>query len=149
MIMIGNALKLIEFLYIQDKDKLYEVKEYKKKRNNNQNSKYWKLLFELSLKTKISVEELHFNMLKNYSQRYEILVPADKEIRGIEYYERKSKIVKDGKEFYIYHVYTPSHELNTKEFALLLQGLVEECQIQGIETRSYDEIKREEAMYEC
>ena len=25
--MIGNALKLIEFLYIQDKDKLYEVKE--------------------------------------------------------------------------------------------------------------------------
>lgn len=148
MIMIGNALKLIEFLYIQDKDKLYEVKEYKKKRNNNQNSKYWKLLFELSLKTKISVEELHFNMLKNYSQRYEILVPADKEIRGIEYFERKSKIVKDGKEFYVYHVYTPSHELNTKEFALLLQGLVEECQIQGIETRSYDEIKREEAMYE-
>lgn len=146
--MIGNALKLIEFLYIQDKDKLYEVKEYKKKRNNNQNSKYWKLLFELSLKTKISVEELHFNMLKNYSQRYEILVPADKEIRGIEYFERKSKIVKDGKEFYVYHVYTPSHELKTDEFALLLQGLVEECQIQGIETRSYDEIKREEAMYE-
>lgn len=62
--MIGNALKLIEFLYIQDKDKLYEVKEYKKKRNNNQNSRYWKLINELSLKTKISVEELHFNMLK-------------------------------------------------------------------------------------
>ena len=146
--MIGQPLKLIEFLYVQEKDKLFEVKEYKKKRNNNQNSKYWKLLCELSLKTKISVEELHFNMLKNYSQRYEILVPADKEIRGIEYYERKSKIVKDGKEFYVYHVYTSSHELNTKEFALLLQGLVEECQIQGIDTRSPDEIKREEAMYE-
>lgn len=146
--MIGNALKLIEFLYIQDKDKLYEVKEYKKKRNNNQNSRYWKLINELSLKLRISVEKLHFEMLKNYSQRYEILVPADKEIRGIEYYERKSKIVKDGKEFYVYHVYTPSHELNTKEFALLLQGLVEECQIQGIDTRSPDEIKREESMYE-
>ena len=141
--MIGNALKLIEFLYIQDKDKLYEVKEFKKKRNNNQNGKYWKLLFELSLKTKISVEELHFNMLKNYSQRYEILVPADKEIRGIEYYERKSKIVKDGKEFYVYHVYTPSHELKTDEFAVLLDGLIEECAQQGIDTRSPDEILRD------
>lgn len=141
--MIGNALKLIEFLYVQDKDKLYEVKEYKKKRNNNQNSKYWKLLFELSLKTKISVEELHFNMLKNYSQRYEILVPADKEIRGIEYYERKSKIVKDGKEFYVYHVYTPSHELKIDEFAILLDGLIQECKQQGIDTRSPDEILRD------
>ena len=146
--MIGNALKLIEFLYIQDKDKLYEVKEYKKKRNNNQNSRYWKLINELSLKTKISVEELHFNMLKSYSQRYEILVPADKEIRGIEYYERKSKIVKDGKEFYVYHVYTPSHELKTDEFAILMNGIIQECIQQGIDVRSPEEIKRDEAMYE-
>lgn len=145
--MIGNALKLIEFLYIQDKDKLYEVKEYKKKRNNNQNSRYWKLINELSLKTKISVEELHFNMLKNYSQRYEILVPADKEIRGIEYFERKSKIVKDGKEYIVYHVYTPSHELKTDEFAILLDGLIEECKNQGIDTRSPDEILKDEALF--
>ena len=146
--MVGNALKLIEFLYIQDKDKLYEVKEYKKKRNNNQNSRYWKLINELSLKTKISVEELHFNMLKNYSQRYEILVPADKEIRGIEYYERKSKIVKDGKEFYVYHVYTPSHELKTDEFAILLEGLIQEAIQQGIDVRSPEEIRRDEMLYE-
>lgn len=141
--MIGNALKLIEFLYIQDKDKLYEVKEYKKKRNNNQNSRYWKLISELSLKTKISIEELHFDMLKNYSTRFEMLVPATSEIRGIEYYERKSKIVKDGKEFYVYHVYTPSHELKTDEFAILLDGLIQEAIQQGIDVRSPDEILRD------
>lgn len=146
--MIGRPLKLIEFLYVQEKDKLFEIKEYKKKRNNNQNSRYWKLINELSLKLRISVEKLHFEMLKNYSQRYEILVPADKEIRGIEYYEKKSKIVKDGKEFYVYHVYTPSHELKTDEFAVLLDGLIQECKQQGIDTRSPDEIKKEEAMYE-
>lgn len=146
--MIGNALKLIEFLYVQDKDKLYEVKEYKKKRNNNQNSRYWKLISELSLKTKISMEELHFEMLKHYSARYEILVPADREIRGIEYYEKKSKIIKDGKEFYVYHVYTPSHELKTDEFAILLDGLIQECKQQGIETRSPEEIERDNNLYE-
>lgn len=143
--MIGQPLKLIEFLYVQEKDKLFEVKEYKRKRNNNQNSRYWKLINELSLKLRISVEKLHFEMLKNYSQRYEILVPADKEIRGIEYYERKSKITKDGKEFYVYHVYTPSHELKTNEFAILLEGLIQACEEQGINTLSPNEIKRIEA----
>ena len=117
-------------------------------KNNNQNSRYWKLINELSLKLKISVEKLHFEMLKNYSQRYEILVPADKEIRGIEYYERKSKIVKDGKEFYVYHVYTPSHELKTDEFAILLNGLIQDAIQQGIDVRSPSEIERDSKIYE-
>lgn len=144
--MIGNALKLIQWLYAQDKQKLYEIKEYKEKRNKNQNSKYWKLIGELSLKTKIGIEELHFEMLKFYSPRYEILVPADRTIRGIEYYDKKSKIIKNGKEYNVYHVYTPSHELDTGEFAILLKGLCEECRQQGIETLSPNELKELELL---
>ena len=87
-------------------------------------------------------------MLKNYSTRFEMLVPATTEIRGIEYYEKKSKIVKDGKEFYVYHAYTPSHELKTDEFAILLDGLIQTCEEQGIDTRSPEEIKRDEVMYD-
>ena len=141
--MKGIPLKLIQWLYEQDKEKVFEVKEYKEKRNKEQNKKYWKLLGELSLKMKIGIEELHFQMLKFYSPRYEILVPVESEIRGIEYYDKKSKIVKNGKEFNVYHVYTPSHELNTSEFAILLEGLCEECKNQGIETRSPEEILRD------
>lgn len=106
----------------------------KEQRNKEQNKKYWKLINQLSLVLKIGVEELHFKMLKDYSVRYEILVPDDYEIRGIEYYERKSKIKKGDKEFIVYHVYTPSHELRTDEFALLLEGLVRECENVGIPT---------------
>ena len=80
-------------------------------------------------------------MLKAFSPRYDICVPVETEIRGIEYYERKSKIIKNGKEFYVYHVYTPSHELNTSEFAILLEGLCYECKEQGIETLSPNELK--------
>lgn len=140
----GCPLELIKVLYDCDKEKVYELKEYKLKRNNNQNAKYWKLLGELSLVLKIGIEELHFQMLKNYSQRYEILVPSDTEIRGIEYYEKKSKIVKNGKEFTVYHIFTPSHELNTDEFSILMNGLIEECKQQGIDTRSPDEIRRDD-----
>ncbi len=144
--MIGNALKLIQYLYNQDKEQLYEINKYKEKRNKEQNKKYWKLIGELSLKTKIGIEELHFQMLKFYSPRYEILVPAENEIRGIEYYDKKSKIIKNGKEFQVYHVYTPSHELTETEFSILLEGLCNECKQQGIETRSPDEVLRDEQM---
>ena len=142
--MIGNPLKLIQWLYQQDKEQIFQVKKYSKQRNKDQNAKYWKLLGELSLKLKIGIEELHFQMLKFYSQRYEILVPEEVGIRGIEYYEKKSTITKNGKKFSVYHVYTPSHELNESEFAVLLQGLCNECKDHGIETRSPEEIQRDE-----
>ena len=146
--MIGNKKECINWL-LENQSKIFEVNVYKEKRNKDQNAKYYKLLNQLSKNLKIGVEELHFNMLKNYSTRFEMLVPSTTEIRGIEYFERKSKIVKDNKEFYVYHVYTPSHELKTDEFAILLDGLIQECKQQGIDTRSPDEIKKEEAMYEC
>lgn len=139
--MIGNALKIINFLYNEDKDKLYELKEYKEKRNKDQNAKYWKLLGQLSLKLKIGIEELHFRFLKEYSPRYQVLIPSNEEIYGIEYYEKKSKIIKDGKEFNVYYVFKPSHEMATNEFAILLQGLCDECKEQDIETLSPEELK--------
>lgn len=142
----GTPKKLIDWLYDQDKEKVFEIKEYKEKRNNDQNAKYWKLLNELALKLKISVEELHFQMLKFYSQRYQILIPTETSIRGIEYYEKKSTIKKDNKLFDVYIIYTPSHELNTEEFSLLLEGLCNECKEQGIETRSPDELSMDKQL---
>ena len=50
--------------------------------------------------------------------------------------------------YIVYQVYTPSHELKTDEFAILLDGLIEECKNQGIDTRTPDEIKRDEVMYD-
>ena len=146
--MIGNALKLIEFLNIQDKDKLYEVKLYKEKRNNNQNSRYWTLLYKLSLKLKIGVQELHKQMLRDYSKQGVICALSDYDMSCVKYYDIKSKFKKDGKEYIVYQVYTPSHELKTDEFAILLNGLIQECQQQGIDTRSPDEIRRDEMLYE-
>jgi len=140
----GNKNKLITWLVNQDEDKIFEIKEYKEKRNLSQNAKYYKLLNELALVLKIGIEELHREMLKNYSVRYQIMIPADIELRGIEYYDKKGTIRKENKLFNVYEVYVPSHELKTNEFAILLNGLVEECKNQGIETRSYDEIRRDE-----
>lgn len=146
MKLIGNKNKIISWLLNQEEKKIFEIKEYKEKRNLDQNAKYYKLLNELALTLKIGTEELHFEMLKNYSVRYQILIPKDIELRGIKYYELKKAIKKDNKLFNIYEVYVPSHELKTDEFAMLLNGLIEECKAQDIEVRSPSEI-REEEMY--
>ena len=142
--MIGQPIKLIQWLYNKDKNKIYKVEEYKESRNKEQNGKYWKLLYQLAYKLNLSVEELHFKMLKEFSTRYEILVPRGTLLTGIDYYEKKSIIKKNGKEFEVYYVFTPSHELNTSEFSKLLQGLCEYCKEQDIETLSPDELKRYE-----
>lgn len=144
--MIGNKNQCINWL-LEQENGIFKVGNYKEKRNNDQNAKYWKLLNELAKKIRMSVDKLHFEMLKSYSVRYEILVPRETSLRGIEYYEKKSTIKKNDKYFNVYHVYTPSHELKTDEFAILLDGLIQEAEQQGIEVRSPDEIERDSKLY--
>ena len=50
--MTGTAIKIIEFLYQQPKDKVWEIAEKKKKRSLSQNAYYWKLITEVARKTK-------------------------------------------------------------------------------------------------
>lgn len=145
--MIGNKKQCIDWLLETEAD-IFEVNIYKKQRNNDQNAKYWKLLYKLSLKLGIGVHELHKQMLRDYSKQGPICAPSTYDMRGVKYYDVMSKFIKDGVEFTSYHVYTPSHELKTDEFAILLDGLIQECEQQGIDTRSPDEIERDAQLYE-
>lgn len=140
--MTGSRNQCINWLLEAEED-IFDVKVHKEQRNKKQNDKYYKLLNELAKKLKKGWREIHFDMLKNYSVAYEMMVPEETEIRGIEYYEKKTTIIKNGKKFTVYHVYTPSHELKTDEFAILLDGLVQECEQQGIDVRSPEEILKE------
>lgn len=142
--MIAKPERLASELIKLDKNKLYELKEWKHPRNTEQNKKYWKLLYELAKVVKINIEDLHFKMLKDYSTRYQVCVPHKTKLRGIKYFEKICTKSKNGKMMDIYMIYTPSHELDTSEFAFLMNGLIQECEQQKIETRSPDEILREE-----
>lgn len=144
--MTGSKNQCINWLLESEAD-IFDVKVHKEQRNKKQNDKYYKLLNELAKKLKKGWREIHFDMLKNYSVTYEMMVPEETEIRGIEYYEKKSTIIKNGKKFNVYHVYTPSHELKTDEFAILLDGLIQEAEQQGIDVRSPDKILMEEQIY--
>lgn len=145
--MIGNKKQCIDWLLETEAD-IFEVNIYKKQRNNDQNAKYWKLLYKLSLKLGIGVHELHKQMLRDYSKQGPVCAPSTYDMRGVKYYDVMSKFIKDGVEFTSYQVYTPSHELRTDEFAVLLDGLIQEAIQQGIDVRSPSEIERDAQLYE-
>lgn len=148
--MIGQPLKLIEFLYVQDKDKLYEVKEYKKKRSLNQNSYAWELITKISNKMRLSKEEVYFQMLKDYGQSEDILLSANANIIGYaKYYELIGKRkMESGNIFNVYRLYKGSSEFDTKEMSIFIDGIILEAKSIGIDVITYDEIKRNEVLYE-
>lgn len=151
--MIGTPKYLIKKLLELPEDKEYEIKEHKKKRTLDQNSYYWVLLGKLSQKLRIPQEELHFELIKRSCPFTEILVPNEADLRAIEYYEERGKITKNNKLFKIIRVYVGSSKLNTVEMGILLDNLIEECKLQGIETitpRELEEMRMlEKSVKQC
>lgn len=140
--MIGTSNKIITFLLEQAKDKQFEIKEYRQKRGLKANAYYWELLTELANVLRISKEEMHFNLLQRYGQPQMVSVLADIDVKGyFRYYAEAGESILNGKTFKHYKVYKGSSEMNSREMSILIHGLVEECQIQGIETRPEAEIK--------
>lgn len=117
----------------------YEVK--KKRRTLTQNRYYWALLSQLAGVLKTTTEELHFEMLKRYSTAtgWATLDTVDlSKVYSFRYNEEVNRV----DHTVYYRIYTPSEELDTKEFARLLDGLIDECKAVGIETATPEEIAR-------
>lgn len=141
--MIGNPIKLIQWLYEQDKDKQFAIKEYKEKRSLNANNYYWKLVNEIANKLHTSKEEVHERMIKRYSQSEYISVLEDVNISGyVKYYEEKNTFIHNGRKFKSYLVFKGSSEMDSKEMSILIDGIVSEAKEMGIETLTPDEIAR-------
>ena len=141
--MIGNAKAIIEYLFNQDKDKIYEIKEKKAKRTLTQNAYYWVLVNELANVLRKSKEEVHFQLLKDYSQVALITIKSNVDISGyIKYYELERETIISGFKFKVYKVYKGSSEMDKKEFSVLLEGLIQEAQQQGIVTLTPNEIAK-------
>ena len=57
--------------------------------------------------------------------------------------EIHAKYIKTGDDgAHWYRIYKPSHEYDSKEFSALLEGTINECKAQGIETLPPEELKR-------
>ena len=139
--MIGNAQAIIAWLFEQDKEKIFEIKEKKKKRSLTANSYYWSLLNQLANVMRMDNQECHFLMLKRYGQYEVVSIRSDVSLHDyFKYYEEIGKGTVNGKEFTHYKIYKGSSQMDSKEFAILLDGVRSECEEVGIPTLTPSEI---------
>lgn len=138
--MIGNAKTIIEWLFEQDTTKKFEIKELKTKRSLTANAYYWSLLNQLANVLRLDNQKLHFMMLQRYGQYEVVSVLSSIDVKGyFRYYEPIGHGVINNKKFTHYKVYKGSSEMNSKEFSILLDGLVSECNEQNIATLTKSE----------
>lgn len=141
--MIGNAKAIIQWLFDQQEGKLFEIKEKKSKRSLTANAYYWSLLNQLASVMRLSSDKLHFMMLKQYGVCEVVSVRSDIKVDGyFRYYEAIGQSDLNGKEFTHYKIYKGSSEMDSKEFSILLDGLISECEDQGIPVLTPDEVAK-------
>lgn len=141
--MIGNAEAIIQYLFQQDRDKLFEVRDYAKKRSLTANAYFWVLVNEIANVTKQSKDEIHLQMLKEYGQNEVFSIRSDIDVsRYLKYYEEIGKGKVNGKEFTHYRVFKGSSEMDSREMAILIDGVVQEAEQLGIPTLTPNEIAR-------
>ena len=141
--MIAKPEELVKWLFNQDHDKLFEVKEYKDKRSLSQNSYAWKLITQIGNILHKSKEEVYIQMLEDYGQSEIISVQSDINLNGYFKYIKPVGTGKIGdKDFTHYKIFKGSSEFDTKEMSIFIDGIIQECKQLGIETLTPDEIAR-------
>lgn len=158
--MQGTSKDLIMFLMDAPKDKTWVLEEYKekKKRSLNANSYFHLLCDKLRQKLNMSMACCKNHLITSYGQIeyidgeqmiYKTNAPVEymQELESV--HSSCVKIAEEnGKEVYFYRLYRGSHTYNTAEMSKLINGTVEECKAQGIETETPDKIREMLALWE-
>lgn len=140
----GNMEPLNELLN-DEKIKSCKIEHKKKRRSLNANSYAWVLITEIANKLRASKEEIYLQMLKRYSQSSVVSI-VDEAVpifmKSVKYAEKFGKGTINGKEFTHIKVYMGSSEMDTKEMAILIDGIVSEATELKIPTITPKEIER-------
>lgn len=146
--MIGKPQEIIKWLFDQDRDKVFEIKEHKEKRSLNANAYAWTLITKIADALRTSKEECYLEMLKRYGQSEIVSVLSQIDVSGyFKYYEPLATATLQGKEFTHYKIFKGSSEYDSREMAILIDGIVSEAKELGIETIPPKEIERLKTMW--
>lgn len=139
--MRGKLYECISWLANQDPNKTYEVNEVRRKRSLTQNAYYWVMLNKLAAKLRLPDHEVHFNMLRDYGVHDVFSVLEDIPIDGyFKYYDVIGHGWAAGRKFKHIRVYKGSSQMSSSEFSRLIDGMREECVLQGIDVATPEEI---------
>ena len=146
--MIGKAEELVRWLWNQDREKVFEIKEHKEKRSLTANAYAWSLIGKIADALRTSKDEVYLDMLKRYGQSEMVSVVSSIDVTGyFKYYEPIATTMLQGKEFTHYKIFKGSSEYDSREMAVLIDGIVSEAKDLDIETLPPDEVERLKEMW--
>lgn len=151
--MTGNATQVIEWLMSQDKEKIFDIDYHYEARSLSANKYFHVLADKLRQKLGISLARCKNELITSYGQVmylddgsqfvYKTNAPLEY-VQELE--EPHLKLVKtdieNGKEVYFYRVYRGSHTYNSSEMSKLIEGTIQDCKSQWIETLPPHELNR-------
>lgn len=139
----GRPNEVVVWLMGKDPDKVFEVKEKRKRRSRSQNSYYWELNDKLADALRMERMELHFQMLRSYAPCEVMSVLEKVPLEDyFTYYEVFAHGTLNGKDYKHVRIYKRSSRMDSREFSRLLDGIIQECEQQGIPTLTPAEISR-------
>ncbi len=151
----GTAKDLVFMLARIEDEKIYDVIPHREKRTLSQNAYYYTLLGKVADKLRMSKARLHNDMLQHFGQYAEIdgqrvyvTIPDTEEcekqaMESLTVHMKPSSSVMFGKDGVTYRTWIllkGSHELNTREMTILLDGLIQEAKQLDIETLTPDQL---------
>ena len=159
----GTAKQLVFVLArIPDEDdKVYDIVEHKEKRTLSQNAYYYQLLGKVADKLRISKPRLHNDMLQHFGQAAEIdgqrvfvTIPDTEECENTAMesqtiHMKPTSSTMEGRDGVTYRTWVMlrgSHELNTREMSILLDGLIQEAKQLDIEVMTPNQLAEMRAL---
>lgn len=139
----GTPFECIAWLSQQPQDKVFEVKQHRKRRSQTANAYYWVMLNQLARKLQLPDTEVHMNMLREYGKCDVLSLsmqvnPAD----YFRYYDHLQTDWDGSEERQVIKVYKGSSFMNSEEFSHLVNGMRDECEAQGINVMTPEEVAR-------
>ena len=152
--MIGTPEEISKYLWQLDKDKQYEIKEYKKKRSLDANAYCWVLCKKIADVLRITKEEVYVKAIHEVG-KFEIVPIKDEAVdtfikawslKGIGWIcEVLNKSKLDGYTNLI--AYYGSSIYDTKEMSVLIDNIVQEAKQLEIETMNPRELEQLKSMW--
>lgn len=145
--MIGTSQEIVQWLFTQDKDKKFEIKEHKTKRSLNANAYAWTLIGKIANAIGNTKEEVYKEYIMNKGI-YRIITIDEKaaptfikvwEDRGLGWLCETSETKIAGLVDVIAYYGTSSY--NTKQMANFIDYIVQEAKDLGIETLTPNELE--------
>ena len=143
--MTGKPKEIVEWLFGQDREKFFDITEHKEKRSRDANALLWACLGEIAGALRSDKWTVYLQMLKRYG-KYTYICVKPKVVEAVKRQWREceeiGRVNINGQEAVQMLCYFGSSTYDSKEFSILLDGVISEMKEMGIDTPADRELKR-------